>query len=80
MCGNRRAGGAGCMSQGALKVFKTLNERAKARGGHVTIIKSVCMGYCGEGPNVKIRGGAFFHGVTPEDVEGILDTEDTFHD
>jgi NADH:ubiquinone oxidoreductase subunit E len=80
ICGNRRAGGVGCMSQGAVDVLQALIKRAQERGGHVTITKSVCMGYCGEGPNVKIRGGPFFHHVTPQDVDDILDAEASLND
>lgn len=80
ICANRRAGGAGCIGQGSIDVLRSLIELAKDRGGEVTVTKNVCMGYCGEGPNVKIRGGAYFHHVTVDDVEGIFDAEQVFHD
>ncbi|MBL4692473.1 MAG: (2Fe-2S) ferredoxin domain-containing protein [Magnetovibrio sp.] len=79
ICANRRAGGAGCISQGSIDVLAKLIQRARERGDHVTITKNVCMGYCGEGPNVKIRGGAYFHHVTVDDVEDIFEKEQAFH-
>jgi len=68
------------MSQGAVDVWRALLQRAKERGDRVEIKKNVCMGYCGQGPNVKILGGAFYHGVTPEGVDEILDAEEAQND
>ena len=76
VCTNQRAGGASCM-KGGMDVLRALIQRAKERGGTVQVKKSVCMGYCGEGPNVKILAGDFYHGVKPEDADKILDAAET---
>ncbi|MBL4747668.1 MAG: (2Fe-2S) ferredoxin domain-containing protein [Magnetovibrio sp.] len=79
ICINARAGGVACIGQGAREVFRALHKNAKERGGFVKIERNVCMGYCQEGPNVKIHGGPFYHGVTVEDVDGILDAAEALH-
>jgi len=61
-------------------VFQALSKRAQARGGTVLVLDSMCMGYCGAGPNVKIYGGEFYHGVKPEDADRILDAAEALDD
>ena len=77
MCGNQRAGGAGCISPGAREVLSVLKARAEQHAEQIDVIESTCMGYCGQGPNVKIHGGAFFHNVQVEDVDEILNVLQT---
>jgi len=80
ICINKRAGGPACIGKGSRDVFRAFRNEIQKRGSAVEITRNVCMGYCGVGPNVKIRGGGFFHSVTPEDVKRILDTEQALDD
>ena len=77
VCTNMRMGGNSCANQKSKAVFKALqvraDERAMAGGALVAVRPSVCMGYCDDGPNVKIMGGGFLHGVRAEDVDKVLD-------
>lgn len=73
VCINPRSGGPACIGEPSRKVFRAFHKRAKERGGAVSVERNVCMGYCSHGPNVKILGGPFFHEVTVDDVEHILD-------
>ena len=73
VCGNQRAGGAGCIKNGKA-VLEALTALATERGDDIEIIKGTCLGYCSEGPNVKIHGGAVFNAVRADDVAEILDT------
>ena len=65
VCTNLRPSGASCASQGAASVLKALRQEDAVKNGDVIVSKSVCLGYCGDGPNVKIIGGAMHHGVAP---------------
>jgi len=77
VCTNMRMGGNSCANQKSKAVLRALqvraDERALAGGALVAVRPSVCMGYCDEGPNVKIMGGAFHHEVRVEDVDKVLD-------
>ena len=72
VCTNLRLSGASCAGHGASGVLKALRLEAAVKDGDVVVRKSVCMGYCGEGPNVKILGGDFHHGVTPAAAGGLV--------
>ncbi len=72
VCINKR-GGRACIGPKSRDVFRALHKRAKERGGEVEVERIVCMGYCSQGPNVKIHGGPFFHEVAPDDIDVILD-------
>lgn len=80
-CTNLRIGGRSCagqahgqaLGQGAFDVIKALRLAAARTGDAVDVKDSVCMGYCQDGPNVKVLGGSFHHGVTPEDAQSIID-------
>lgn len=65
--------GGSCAGQGAHKVLKALRASDAVRSGEVEVRESVCLGYCGEGPNVKVMGGAFHNGVTPDCVEHLIE-------
>lgn len=73
VCINPRSGGPACIGEASREVFRAFRKRAKERGVDIQIDRNVCMGYCSHGPNVKILGGPFFHEVTVDDVDRILD-------
>ena len=76
VCINKK-GGKACIGPKSRAVFRALHKRARERGEaggeQIEVERIVCMGYCSHGPNVKIHGGDFFHEVTTDDVENILD-------
>ena len=72
VCGNQRAGGAGCIKRGK-DILEALMAQASEREDDIEIIKGTCLGHCSEGPNVKIHGGAVFSEVEVGDVADILD-------
>lgn len=77
VCTNLRMSGNSCASLKSKELLKTMQNRADARAidGHqlVSVKESVCMGYCAEGPNVKIIGGDFYHHVELDQIDAILD-------
>jgi len=77
VCTNLRMSGNSCANQKSNSVLKALQKRADERaldgGALVTVRSSVCMGYCTKGPNVKIIGGDFLHGVQLDDLDTVLD-------
>ena len=72
MCRNQRAGGAGCIDPKATLVYEALALQAAAHEADIEIVESTCLGYCKEGPNAKIHGGAVFNQVQVDDVADIL--------
>jgi NADH:ubiquinone oxidoreductase subunit E len=72
VCTNLRLSGGSCSGQGALGVLKALRRQAAVKDKRVTVKESVCMGYCGRGPNVKIMGGNFHHDVSPDAAEALV--------
>ena len=73
MCRNSRAGGAGCIHASAKAVFDALVAEAAKRDEDIEVLENTCLGYCSEGPNVKIYNGPVFNKVTVADVPNILD-------
>jgi len=73
ICINKK-GGQACIGPDSREVYRELLQRVKDRGDAVTIERMTCMGYCSEGPNVKIHGGPVFNAVGTDDVDRILDT------
>ena len=75
VCINKK-GGKACIGPKSREVFRALSKRAHERAcegmAEVEVERMVCMGYCGQGPNVKIHGGPFFHEVDPDNVDDIL--------
>ena len=72
VCTNLRLSGGSCSGQGALEVLRALRAEPEVKNGTVAVLESVCMGYCGEGPNVKILGGDFYHDVKPANVAKLV--------
>lgn len=74
VCTNLRHAGASCAGrvEGGLAVLKALEAAAAGAGDTLEVKRSVCMGYCDVGPNVKILGGPYVHGAKPEDAPDII--------
>ncbi|MCR4377124.1 MAG: (2Fe-2S) ferredoxin domain-containing protein [Rhodospirillales bacterium] len=72
VCTNLQFSSRSCSGQGAFEVLKALRAQPEVKDGTVSVLESVCMGYCGDGPNVKIIGGGFYHAVKPSDAVGLV--------
>lgn len=73
---DRKGAGKSCADGVGSALKDALKEGSKRRGwqGRVRVSSSGCMGLCAQGPNVMVHPGwAWFSGVTPADVETILD-------
>lgn len=67
--------GSGCVSAGAMKIKERFHEVLAENNitNEVNIIETGCMGPCDFGPVMVIYPeGIFYHKVTPEDVEEIV--------
>jgi len=81
VCTNLRTGRNSCAQRKSKAILGALQSRCDAQvktgGAWVEVLDSVCMGYCDDGPNVKIVGGALLHGVGVDDVDAILHAAET---
>ena len=73
VCTNLRLSGSSCASQGSAAVLQALRAEPAVQNGEVVVRESVCMGYCGAGPNVKVLGGDFHHDTTPADAATLVE-------
>lgn len=73
VCTNLRMSGASCAGRGSHDLLKALRHHPKVQDGTVAVHETVCLGYCEQGPNVKVMGGDFFHGQAPDDAQTLVD-------
>lgn len=73
VCTNLRMSGASCAGRGSHDVLGALRKCTRAQDGTVSVRETVCLGYCDQGPNVKVMGGEFYHEQSPDDAEALLD-------
>ena len=73
VCTNLRMSGASCAGRGSHEVLKALRQCPRVQDGAVAARESVCMGYCDQGPNVKVLGGDFYHEQAPGNAEALVD-------
>ncbi len=75
VCVNRRLGAEtpSCAGRGSERLAERLVELLAARGLDVPVETLLCFGACSRGPNIRLApGGAFFHGVTEDDLPGLV--------
>ena len=68
-------GGTACFSGGGDKIVSEFKEQLKAQGldSTVQVVATGCLGFCEQGPIVKILPqGTFYVQVKPEDVKEII--------
>ncbi len=67
--------GISCVGGGAEMLGQLVRMGLAARGltERVTVGWATCFGYCQHGPNLRIVGGEFLHGVTRDTLEEALD-------
>ena len=69
-------GGTGCVSAQSLEIVDALKNKLDQTGygEEVSVIKTGCFGFCGQGPIIKIHpDNVFYVQVTLNDVEEIID-------
>lgn len=68
-------GGTGCLSSSSEELITALNNELVKAGydKEITVIKTGCFGFCGQGPIVKIHpDNVFYVQVTPDDAKEII--------
>jgi NADH:ubiquinone oxidoreductase subunit E len=66
-CTNLRATGGqpSCAGRGSIELANEVENWINEKGLNLTVDRSVCLGHCHEGPNVRIvPGGEFIHEAT----------------
>ena len=79
VCVNRRfrADQPSCAARGSIAVAEALERGVDERRLPVRVERICCLGECQRGPTVRVApGGAFFLGVSANDVPAILDSVD----
>jgi NADH:ubiquinone oxidoreductase subunit E len=77
VCVNRRLSGrASCAARGSETLAQALENIALSQP-NLRIMRLPCMGACEEGPNIKVVGGDFYHGVTLAMLPMILQEMDS---
>ena len=69
-------GGTGCVSSKSLEMVDSLKTKLAEKGyqDEITVIKTGCFGFCGQGPIIKIHpDNIFYVKVGMEDIDEIID-------
>lgn len=61
-----------CARRGSEAILSALHNAVDLAGLSICVEGITCLGYCGEGPNVRLVAGQFWHEVTLEQVEEIV--------
>lgn len=62
-----------CAQRGSEALADWLEQEIATRKLAVTVDRSVCLGHCPVGPNVRLLGGAFIHEASREKLSDLLD-------
>jgi len=75
VCNNFRFGltTPSCAAAGSGALIAALRAELDRRRLPWEVVESFCMGYCGQGPNLKARGGPMLHGCKADQVADIVD-------
>jgi NADH:ubiquinone oxidoreductase subunit E len=76
ICTNFRpfAGEPSCANRGSKQLADLIERTVKSRGLDITLKRSVCLGHCPVGPNLRVAGGDFIHHATELKVMSLLDS------
>ncbi len=69
-------GGTGCVSSNSLEMVDSLKTKLIEKGyqDEITVIKTGCFGFCGQGPIIKIHpDNVFYVKVGMDDIDEIID-------
>ena len=64
---------ASCAERGSKALAGWVEGELKSRGLSVKVDRSVCVGHCPIGPNVRLPGEDFIHEATREKLIPLLD-------
>lgn len=62
-----------CSRRGSEELVSWLESEIRSRGLDAAVERSVCLGHCMVGPNVRILGGDFYHEATRESLIPLLE-------
>ncbi len=62
-----------CARRGSDKLADYLEQEINDRGLSVIVERSICLGHCPRGPNVKLLGGSFIHEANIERLDEWLE-------
>jgi len=62
-----------CAHRGSERLIDYLEEQINSRDLPIKVERSVCLGHCPKGPNVKPLGEAFIHGADIPQLKIWLD-------
>ena len=61
-----------CAARGGARIADLLETEIARLGLAVPVERFICFGLCDKGPNVRLApGGAFYHGVTPDQIAAL---------
>ncbi len=63
-----------CAQRGSHELANWLEEEIEKRGLDAKVDRSVCLGHCQVGPNVRLLGKDFYHESTPERLIPLLES------
>ena len=63
-----------CAQRGSKVLANWLEAEIESRGLDAKVDRSVCLGHCVVGPNVRLLGADFFHEATKEKLIPLLDS------
>ncbi|MEX0942105.1 MAG: (2Fe-2S) ferredoxin domain-containing protein [Pseudomonadales bacterium] len=67
------SGQPSCAFRGSRELWDWLEAEIRSRGLDITVERTVCMGHCENGPNIKVQGGDFVHHADKEKLTALLD-------
>ena len=74
VCTNWRFGQKSCGGSGGEEIAAALEEALAEAGLDIPVERIQCFGHCAKGPNVRLLpGGPFFHQVSEDDLQEIVD-------
>lgn len=63
-----------CAQRGSKELADWLEREIKIRGLDVKIERSVCLGHCPVGPNIRLPGEDFYHEATKDKLIPLLES------
>lgn len=63
-----------CAQRGSKELADWLEAEIASRGLDAKVDRSVCLGHCQQGPNVRLLGQDFYHEATQAGLVTLLET------
>ena len=63
-----------CKQRGSEELADWLEEEIERRGLDARVDRSVCLGHCPVGPNIRLLGGEFVHEASREKLIPLLES------